>query len=54
MPTAQVFTTILEHLRDTHKPLPAIDLFHFSNLSKNNLAALEEVWPELPVERRRS
>jgi len=53
MPTAQVFTTILEHLRDTHKPLPAIDLFHFSNLSKNNLAALEEVWPELPVERRR-
>jgi len=53
MPTAQVFTTILEHLRDTHKPLPAIDLFHFSNLSKNNLAALEEVWPGLPVERRR-
>lgn len=53
MPTAQVFTTILEHLRDTHKPFPAIDLFHFSNLSKNNLAALEEVWPGLPVERRR-
>ena len=53
MPATQAFTTVLEHLRDASKPLPAIDLFHFSNLSKNNLAALEEVWPELPVERRR-
>ncbi len=53
MPTTQAFATILEHLRDVNKPFPAIDLFHFSSLSKNNLAALEEVWPGLPVERRR-
>jgi HEAT repeat protein len=53
MPATQAFTTVLGHLRDTGQPFPAIDLFHFSSLSKNNLAALEDVWPELPVERRR-
>ena len=53
MAATQTFAAILEHLQDASKPFPAIDLYHFSGLSKNNLATLEEVWPGLPVERRR-
>lgn len=53
MPTTQAFLTVLDHLRDVSQPFPATLLYHFSNLTKSNLAALEAAWPEAPVERRR-
>lgn len=53
MPTTPAFNTVLEHLRDVSQPFPATLLYHFSNLTKSNLAALEAAWPQVPVERRR-
>jgi HEAT repeat protein len=53
MPPSKAFSAVLDHLQDTSKPFPAIDLYHFSNLSPGNLAALEAAWPDVPVERRR-
>jgi HEAT repeat protein len=46
------FATILEQLRDTSRPFPPASLYHLSDLSKADLAALEPVWAELPTERR--
>jgi hypothetical protein len=50
----QAFHTVLAELRDASRPFPAAHLYHLSDLSQNNLAALEAAWPEVPVERRRN
>jgi HEAT repeat protein len=54
MPTSKEFEALLDHLRDAEHAFPATGLYQLSDLSKNNLASLEAIWPELPVERRRS
>jgi len=51
--TERDFPQVLEHLRDMSQPFPAAELYHFSDLNKKDIAALEAVWPEVPVERRR-
>ncbi len=51
-PAAPDFSTVLERLRNTNRPFPPASLFHLSDLSKPDLAALETVWADLPTERR--
>jgi HEAT repeat protein len=54
MPTTPEFDVILERLRDTSGPVSAANLYHLSDLSRADLAALEAVWADLPAERRQS
>lgn len=54
MATTPEFAQVLEHLRDASSPFPPIELYQFSDLSRQDLAALEAVWPQTPLERRRS
>ena len=53
MPAGPEFSVILDRLRDIIKPFPAVGLHRFSDLAGHDLAALEALWPQLPVERRR-
>lgn len=46
------FSVILDQLRDTTRPFPPASLYHLSDLAREDLGALESLWPELPVERR--
>ncbi|MGH2523690.1 MAG: HEAT repeat domain-containing protein, partial [Anaerolineales bacterium] len=48
------FARVLNHLRDANHTFPAKDLYHFSDLNKSDLAALEAAWRDVPVERRRN
>lgn len=48
------FARVLEQLRDATQTFPARALYHFSDLNRQDLAALEAAWPQVPVERRRS
>lgn len=48
------FTQVLAHLRDEGRPLPGFELYHLSDLDRQELALLEAVWPEIPLARRRS
>ncbi|MCS6909952.1 MAG: HEAT repeat domain-containing protein [Anaerolineales bacterium] len=48
------FALVLEQLRDDTHTLPARALYQFSDLSKQDLVALEATWPHVSVERRRS
>jgi HEAT repeat protein len=52
MSTTPDFATVLGRLRDTAQPFPPASLYHLSDLSREDLAALEAVWSELPTERR--
>lgn len=54
MAVSTEFAQTLHHLRHSAQPLPARDLARFSDLSAADLAALREVWPGLPAERRRA
>jgi hypothetical protein len=54
MPTTPEFEVILERLRDTSGPVSPANLYHLSDLSGADLAALETLWAELPAERRQS
>lgn len=51
-PDTPDFQTVLGGLQDTSRPLPMASLYHLSDLSRADLAALEDVWPQLPDERR--
>jgi HEAT repeat protein len=48
------FARVLEQLRDDAHTFPARALYQFSDLDRQDLAALEAVWPQVSVERRRS
>jgi len=48
------FAQVLADLRDDERPFPAFELYQLSDLDKQDLDALEAVWPEIPLERRRS
>ncbi len=52
--TERDFSQILTHLREASQPFPAAELYHFSDLNKKDIAALEAAWAEVPVDRRRS
>jgi len=51
--TERDFSQLLDRLRDLSQPFPPAELYHFSDLDKKELAALEALWPEVPLERRR-
>ena len=53
-PAAPDFSTLLERLRDTNRPFPPASLFQLSDLSKQQLTALETVWQDLSTERRQN
>ena len=46
------FSQVLELLRDTSQPYPAASLYQLSGLSRDELAALQAAWDELPEDRR--
>jgi HEAT repeat protein len=46
------FAALLEHLRDISRPYSMGSLYMLSDLSKDDLAALEAAWPAIPPERR--
>jgi HEAT repeat protein len=48
------FAQVLAHLRDQTQPFPATELYLFSDLGRNDVAALEAAWPDVPLERRRN
>jgi HEAT repeat protein len=50
----QPLAQALLHLRDMEHPFPPVELYYFSALADKDLAQLEAVWPDVPVERRRS
>jgi hypothetical protein len=52
MATSPDFDVILERLRDTTGPVSMANLYHLSDLSDGDLAALESAWEELPADRR--
>ncbi len=54
MPTTPEFSLVLERLRDLEQPVAMSNLYHLSDLSGADLAALERTWAELPTERRQS
>lgn len=54
MPVSPEFTHVLNHLRGESRPLPARELARFSDLPAEDLAALHDLWPNLPAERRRA
>ncbi len=54
MPVSPEFTQVLNHLRNESRPLPPRDLTRFSDLPAEDLAALRDLWPALPTERRRA
>ena len=54
MPTTPEFSLVLDRLRDTDHPISMSHLYQLSDLAGADLAALERVWSQLPVERRRN
>lgn len=54
MAASPEFARVLEQLRDGAHSFPAKALYQFSDLNKHDVAALEAVWPQVAVERRRS
>lgn len=51
---APKFANVLAHLQDVSQPFPMQDLYQLSDLAEADLAALTQVWPGVPTERRRS
>jgi HEAT repeat protein len=54
MATNPEFSQVLDQLRDTSQPYPPTSLYQLSDLSREDVAALEGIWQELPEERRAS
>lgn len=54
MPTTPEFSLVLDRLRDPDQPVAMSNLYHLSDLSGADLAALERTWAELPTERRQN
>lgn len=54
MPASSELSPILARLQDPAASLPAADLYHLSDLNRDDLEALELVWPQVAVERRRA
>ncbi len=54
MSADEAFDAILARLRDSSQPVPAVSLYHLSDLSTSEQAALEALWPELSTERRQA
>ena len=52
MPVSNEFAHVLSRFIDLSQPLPPADLYHFSDLGRDDLAALEAVWAKVPAERR--
>ena len=52
MTASKDFSVILGQLSDTSRPFPPTSLYHLSDLSREDLEAVESLWPELPTERR--
>jgi HEAT repeat protein len=52
MSTDDAFKVVLARLRDISQPMPTASLYHLSDLSAQEQAALEALWPELSTERR--
>ncbi len=48
------FQTVLNALTDTSSAFPARHLEHFSDMAPADLAALMQIWPDLPKNRKRS
>lgn len=54
MAASPEFEQVLAHLRDNEQIFPSTDLYLFSNLSRNDGAALENAWPQVALERRQN
>ncbi len=52
MSVDQSFRKVLHQLKDISNPISPLLLYHFSDLSREEVAALERVWLEVPEERR--
>jgi HEAT repeat protein len=48
------FDQVVDHLTDNSRRLPPDDLYEFSDLDPNEVAALEAAWPQVNLERRQA